>query len=89
MTKVEELTAAAEGRGCLGRSQDDEPVFVLVARDQTSSGTVRDWARRFLELRMSLGTFDAAAKAKYDEALAAAERMADWRDAHGGGKVPD
>lgn len=89
MTKAEELKAVARGEGCLGRSQDDEPVFILVARDQLASDVVRWWAERFLALRMDFGDFDGRAKAKYDEAVALADRMDDWRDAHGGGKVPD
>lgn len=89
MTKREELNAASRGEGCLGRSHDDEPVFILVARDQLASDAVRDWARRFLAVRFDLGTFDDRAKAKYDEAMMLANRMDDWRDDHNGGKVPD
>ena len=44
MTKRETLDAAARGEGCLGKSQDDEPVFVLVARDRYAASTVRKWA---------------------------------------------
>lgn len=46
MTKQETIDAAAMGEGCLGRSQADEPVFVLVARDQIAASVVRDWAER-------------------------------------------
>ena len=38
MTKAEELKRAAEGKGCLGKSADDEPVFVLCARDVLDGG---------------------------------------------------
>lgn len=41
MTKTETLTEAAYGRGCLGRSASDEPVFVLgtVTRTPRSRGS--------------------------------------------------
>ena len=40
MIKAKELEAASHGEGCLGKSQDDEPVFVLVARDLTAPRAV-------------------------------------------------
>jgi hypothetical protein len=88
-TKREELAANARGEGCLGKSQDDEPVFVLVARDRIAADIVRDWAYKFLDLRTRTNSFDAEASAKYDDALRLAGAMEAWRDAHGGGKVPD
>lgn len=45
MIKSDAVKALAKGEGCLGRSQDDEPVFILVARDRTSSKTVRQWVQ--------------------------------------------
>lgn len=81
MTKAEELAAVAKGEGCLGRSQDDEPVFVLVARDKFAASTVRKWAETVAHFR--------GHSAKTDEAYALADRMDVWREAHGGGKNPD
>lgn len=81
MTKTEELAAANRGEGCLGRSQDDEPVFVLVARDKYASQMVRRWA-------LTVET-DHGESAKTLEAYELADRMEAWREAHGGGKVPD
>jgi hypothetical protein len=69
------------GEGCLGRSAIGEPVFTLVARDILSDRTVADWAER-AESRT-------AAQAKVDGAVDIANRMAAWREANGGGKVPD
>lgn len=43
-TKSEELKAAAQGRGCLGRAADDEPLFVLRAQDKSAPYVVRHWA---------------------------------------------
>lgn len=81
MTKAEEVAALALGLGCLGKSQDDEPVFILVARDKYAASTVRDWANRIIAIHGST--------TKACEALEQADRMDAWRDAHGGGKVPD
>lgn len=81
MTKREELEAALRGEGCIGRSQDDEPIFTLVARDRFASRAVRDWADH---VRHALGS-----SAKTDEAYAHADRMDAWREAHAGGKNPD
>ena len=80
MTKAEEVAAVARGEGCLGRSQDDEPVFVLVARDRYAAQAVRGWAA----LVHAHG-----ASPKADDALALAARMDAWREAHGGGRIPD
>ena len=81
MTKAKEVAALARGEGCIGRSQDDEPVFVLCARDRYAASTVRKWAETI--------AFMHGHSAKTDEAYALAERMDSWREAHGGGKVPD
>lgn len=84
MTKKETLDAAARGEGCLGRSQDDEPVFVLVARDKMAADVVVKWASdamRFGGLK--------ANDPKIVSAMELAAEMDAWREAHGGGKVPD
>jgi hypothetical protein len=80
MTKKEVLDAAARGEGCLGRSADDEPVFVIVARDLTSTRAVFAWCR----LAADIG----APQAKLDGAVQDARDMDLWRERHGG-KVPD
>lgn len=79
-TKAQCLEKAARGEGCLGRSQDDEPVFVLCARDVTAAKFVRLWAQ------------DAAiagrSKQKVSDAQRAADDMDTWR-AVNRKKVPD
>lgn len=75
------IAAALNGVGCLGRSSADEPVFVLCARDRAASMAVRDWAA----LAEKIG----AKPAKVVDARALADRMEQWRDHHGGGKIPD
>lgn len=81
MTAEETIAAAARGEGCLGRSEPDEPVFVLTARDRAAADTVRDWANRAAAM--------GAPTAKVAEAMGAANVMEVWRLARGGGKVPD
>jgi len=81
VTKAELLAATARGEGCLGRSKDDEPVFVLCARDITAASTVRTWAQT-LVLCKDVPT------AKIADAYALATQMEAWRAANGG-KVPD
>ncbi len=81
MTKDDEVAALAKGEGCLGRSQGDEPVFILCARDRYAANTVRTWAEKV--------AFMHGHTAKTDEAFALADKMDAWREAHGGGKIPD
>jgi hypothetical protein len=75
------IAGALNGVGCLGRSRADEPVFVLCARDKAASMTVRDWA----DMAEKLG----AKPEKVKDARYMADRMEAWREAAGGGKVPD
>lgn len=79
MTKEATVAAAAAGEGCLGRSAEDEPVFVLVARDEFAPQTIRDWARR---VRFH------GAKEKADGAERVAAAMEEWQAFHGS-KKPD
>lgn len=44
MTKGEELVAAANGKGCLGKANDNEPVFILRGQDMLAPAVVRMWA---------------------------------------------
>jgi hypothetical protein len=79
MTKAELL---ADPTSCLNRSRDDEPVFVLCARDVVAPEIVEAWA-------------DAAARAgsnssKTRHAMIDAEDMRRWQAAHADRvKVPD
>lgn len=80
MTKREVLDAAAKGEGCLGRSHDDEPVFVIVGRDRVAPTIVRIWAM----LARILGT----PTRKCATAVTEAGAMEAWQKARGS-KVPD
>lgn len=85
-TKAMALDKATRGEGPLGRSADDEPVFVLVARDRYASDAIRDWADR-LEARSRRLGLDR--REKIAQARADADAMDKWRENNGGGKVPD
>lgn len=82
MTKTEELEAASKGDGCLGRSKDDEPIFILCARDPFAAVTVREWADLYERRHAMNGTLDAKRKAKVSEARLQSRRMEEWRAAH-------
>lgn len=79
-TKATELEKARAGEGCLGRARDDEPVFVLRARDSIAADLVRIWAFR----AQTLG----APSAKVREAFDLADQMDKW-GRENGTKVPD
>lgn len=89
MTKQETIGMAAHGKGCLGKSADDEPVFVLVARDVLAPKFVRSWADHVTQLAREAGTLTDALQAKIAEALRVADEMVTWQHRHGGGKLPD
>lgn len=80
-TKAAEIAGLADGTSCLGRCVDDEPVFVLRARDVQAASTIRTWAQA-VEHR-------GAPRAKVQQAYEMAQAFDRWREAHGGGKVPD
>lgn len=84
MTKAEVLAAAAKGEGCLGKSQDDEPVFVLVGRDVLAAYAIRAWAERL----DSQTHPDHPSRKKAMEARSQASEFDRWRAEHGG-KMPD
>lgn len=71
MTASEEIDAASRGEGCLGRSQDDEPVFILCARDPVAAIVVRTW--------VVLSRWRGVRASKLAEAEALAEQMDTWR----------
>ena len=47
MRKVDELT---NPNSCMSRAADDEMTFVLLARDESAPGTIRDWVARRIRL---------------------------------------
>lgn len=45
-TKLEELEKFQHGQGCLGKADDDEPIFILRAQDALAADLVELWAIR-------------------------------------------
>lgn len=77
----DERAAAAEGKGCLGRAKDDEPVFILRAQDKFAPLLVKLWA-----VMVTDATGEATEKS--NEALDLARAMEAWQKANTK-KVPD
>lgn len=77
-TKAEELAALADGRGCIGKSADDEPLFILCARDQFAADLVREWADRVEHHAYRTAELTGARKEKIAEARRLALRMDAW-----------
>ena len=67
MLKKDELRTPTS---CLNKAGDDEPIFVLRAKDINAAHAVRLWAS------MSAGIHEPK---KIDEARALAKQMDDWR----------
>lgn len=57
---------------CLNKAQDDEPIFVLLARDPIAHHIVRRWAD--MAAQKQIHDSD-----KVEEARALADMMRDWR----------
>lgn len=76
-TKKEEL---ANPNGCLGKAADDEPIFVLRAKDALAPLVVRMWA----ELAEYHGqpAENNAFTAKLEEARELANKMIMWQNEH-------
>lgn len=68
ITKGHVLDRALRGEGCLGRSTDAEPVFVLCGRDPVAGDIIREWADRREVRAVRLGLLDADEKAKIADA---------------------
>lgn len=60
---------------CLDKAFDDEPIFVLRARDDSAPAMVREWARR----QEKLGS----KSSKIDQARAVANAMETWQISNG------
>lgn len=71
---------------CLSKAAMDEPIFILRAQDQLSTAVVRRWADL---LEAGSHPDDTPRREKVREARAWAQAAEEWREAHGGGKVPD
>ncbi len=70
-TKQENLT---DPNSCLGKAADDEPIFVLRARDPIAAHIVREWAKL-------AETYDLHESEKISRARDVADAMGVWRAA--------
>ncbi len=64
--------------GCFAKAMDDEPMFVLLARDASAPAKVREWAIQ-RKADISTGKKPVTDQALVDEAFECAERMEEWR----------
>ena len=67
--------------GCFARAEDDEPMFVLLARDGSAPRLVREWAVLRRE-DVQCGFKPRSDLARADEADALADLMVDWQMKH-------
>lgn len=77
-TKAQELQS-----GCFARALDDEPMFVLLARDDRAPERVREWATQ-RRADISMGKRPESDMAVVDEAFQCADDMEDWREENDG-----
>ncbi len=69
--------------GCFHAAMDDEPMFVLLARDPDAPRVVRNWAAQ-REDEINRGQRPASDRDKVAEARGTADRMERWRKANDG-----
>lgn len=67
-----------DGDRCYDAAMPDEPMFVLLARDESSPKLVRQWAAIRQSL-ISAGLKPESDQTQVDDALALADRMEVWR----------
>lgn len=77
-TKLQELRS-----GCFAAAMDDEPMFVLLARDPHAPAQVRSWADQ-RELDVQEGRKPASDMDKVNEARQCADNMEQWREKNDG-----
>jgi hypothetical protein len=77
-TKITELQD-----GCFAKALDDEPMFVLLARDTGAPARVRDWAIQ-RKADISIGKRPESDMGQVNDAFATADRMEAWREENDG-----
>jgi hypothetical protein len=77
-TKLQELRS-----GCFAKAMDDEEMFVLLARDTSAPGKVRDWADQ-REAEVNAGKRPASDMEQVQEARGCADKMEVWREKNDG-----
>lgn len=77
MLKAKELSTPTS---CLNNAADDEPIFVLKSTDELAPEIVRNWAQRYrVSKHENQGSMTPKQWAKYEEALALANEMENWK----------
>lgn len=87
----EERRLASVGLGCLGKAADDEPVFILRAKDRFAPELVENWAalvERAISGTLSGTVAHNGSSVKIKEARALAHTMRAWQ-ALNTSKTPD
>ena len=69
--------------GCFHAAMDDEPMFVLLARDDRAPARVREWAIQ-RKADISTGKRPESDMAQVDEAFECADNMEAWREENEG-----
>ena len=69
--------------GCFAKALDDEPMFVLLARDPVAPALVRAWASQRRD-DIAHGRRPASDMAQIEEAERNAAAMEEWRDRNDG-----
>lgn len=64
---------------CYANAEDDEPMFVLLARDKLAPGVVRRWAKRYLKKHTEALTLSPQVLAKHAAAIQCAKAMEAWQ----------
>jgi hypothetical protein len=78
---MRELELASVGQGCLGKADDDEPVFILRAQDKLAPILVSLW--------VDLAAAHGAPADKVREAARLIGLMTNWQERTGRAKWPD
>ena len=87
-TKADILEGLRIGTGVLFRAEDDEPIFVLRARDAIAPAIVEKWAADLIMRNNFDGFGLERVQKKVGAALKLANDMREWQ-AKNGVKVPD
>ncbi len=64
---------------CYANAEDDEPMFVLLARDKSAPSIVRRWAKRYLKKHTEAISVTERVMRKHAEALQCAKAMEAWQ----------
>lgn len=74
MTRSKELS---DPNSCFSKAKEDEPMFVLLARDVMAPDIVREWCRQRIKFLNQ-----SPADEQIKEAMAIAQQMEEWKANH-------